>query len=370
MTASLCGTFVNRQAWIVAEGIFVLLVVGMLTPWILVHLAQVEVSFARRRIRVGETFGVHVVATHRPWWRLRGLVVKIADWDGDPTPFIFDGRASDQRLEIRARARGLVDSSQVRVISDWPFGITAAWRQGFVRKPLIIWPAPTTVPGELAASLSESLASQCQRRRAGRHGEFSGIRAYRDGDRLRSVHWAQTARRDQLMVSEAQTNAVPVVSLFLDTDAAAHVGVGIDSTFEWAVRIAAAVVDCILVQGGEVYFLTTSNHVHELVTLHKREQIMDELAVARMTDRASTAGMPCPARGETWVVITTDRTDRDLSVFEGINVHLIRLQTAGFSAVPQSAKTIAPMRMPEFTMTAPGVWEKRANAPRRLHGVS
>ena len=34
--------------------------------------------------------------------------------------------------------------------------------------------------------------------RPGNEGDVIGVRPYRHGDRLRSIHWAQTARRDAL----------------------------------------------------------------------------------------------------------------------------------------------------------------------------
>lgn len=43
-----------------------------------------------------------------------------------------------------------------------------------------------------------------------------GVRPYRPGDSLRQVHWAQTARRENLVVFERQTRARPELLLWFD----------------------------------------------------------------------------------------------------------------------------------------------------------
>jgi hypothetical protein len=54
----------------------------------------------------------------------------------------------------------------------------------------------------------------------GDEGDWMGVRPYRPGDSLRQVHWAQTAKRDQLVVFERQSRARQQVSIWLDTGAA------------------------------------------------------------------------------------------------------------------------------------------------------
>lgn len=70
--------------------------------------------------------------------------------------------------------------------------------------------------------------------------EFSGLREYRRGDNPRHVHWPTTARLNELMIKEFEPLASACLYLVLDQAAGANVGQGKQSSFEYAVRIAAS----------------------------------------------------------------------------------------------------------------------------------
>lgn len=70
--------------------------------------------------------------------------------------------------------------------------------------------------------------------------EFSGLREYRRGDNPRHVHWPTTARLNELMVREYEPLASACLTIVLDQAAESNVGRGKESTFEYAVRIAAS----------------------------------------------------------------------------------------------------------------------------------
>lgn len=71
--------------------------------------------------------------------------------------------------------------------------------------------------------------------------EFSGLREYRRGDNPRHIHWPTTARLNELMVREYEPLASACIYLLLDQAAESNLGVGRESTFEYAVRIAASI---------------------------------------------------------------------------------------------------------------------------------
>ena len=70
---------------------------------------------------------------------------------------------------------------------------------------------------------------------------MTGTRLFRDGDSLRRVHWAQTARQGRMIVCERQAAAQSAVRVVFDSDPHLHRGAGRDSTLEWSIRIAASV---------------------------------------------------------------------------------------------------------------------------------
>jgi len=83
------------------------------------------------------------------------------------------------------------------------------------------------------------------RGRALRHAagtELHGVREYRAGEPMRTVHWASTARRGRLMVRELEEPTADDVAVVLDLDARADVGPPGRSSLDEAVRVAGALV--------------------------------------------------------------------------------------------------------------------------------
>jgi len=71
--------------------------------------------------------------------------------------------------------------------------------------------------------------------------EFAGLRDYRRGDNPRHIHWPTTARLNELIVREYEPLASACLYVVLDQYRPANGGVGKESTFEYAVRIAASI---------------------------------------------------------------------------------------------------------------------------------
>jgi uncharacterized protein (DUF58 family) len=80
----------------------------------------------------------------------------------------------------------------------------------------------------------------CPVDRAGDDGDILAARFYREGDSLRRVHWAQTARRDVLVVCERQTTARRRVVVVLDGPAFAGRARQDGWRLDWAVRVFAS----------------------------------------------------------------------------------------------------------------------------------
>ena len=89
------------------------------------------------------------------------------------------------------------------------------------------------------------------------HGEDDvSIRAYRDGDDLRRIHWPSTAKTGDLMVRQEDRPARRRAVVVLDSRAAGHRGSGSSSSLEWAVTAAASVTAHLSEQGYAVHLVT------------------------------------------------------------------------------------------------------------------
>ncbi|SES48811.1 Uncharacterized conserved protein, DUF58 family, contains vWF domain [Pedococcus cremeus] len=89
------------------------------------------------------------------------------------------------------------------------------------------------------------------------HGEDDvSIRAYRDGDDLRRIHWPSTAKTGDLMVRQEDRPARRRAVVVVDSRAAGHRGSGSSSSLEWAVTAAASVTAHLSEQGYAVHLVT------------------------------------------------------------------------------------------------------------------
>lgn len=77
--------------------------------------------------------------------------------------------------------------------------------------------------------------------RSGSDGDVIGVRNFREGDSLRHINWAKTASQGRLIVQERQTCAQRPIQVFVDLTAENHRGANGQSSYEWAIRIAASV---------------------------------------------------------------------------------------------------------------------------------
>jgi uncharacterized protein (DUF58 family) len=89
------------------------------------------------------------------------------------------------------------------------------------------------------------------------HGEDDvSIRAYRDGDDLRRIHWPATAKTGDLMVRQEDRPARRRAVVVLDSRASGHRGTGSSSSLEWAVTAAASITAHLSEQGYAVHLVT------------------------------------------------------------------------------------------------------------------
>lgn len=192
--------------------------------------------------------------------------------------------------------------------------------------------------------------------------EFSGLREYRRGDNPRHVHWPTTARLNELMVREYEPLASACLYLALDQAAESNIGQGKESTFEYAVRIAASMARAACTQNirtriaGEgqrsLRGLGGSGDGHF-------QGILDELAVVACDGNTPYAqllndiGAHC-VRGETVVVFLSERNFRQPATMQALatlcarQVHLFAIVFDQASFLPagssQSGRYTDPLK--------------------------
>lgn len=229
-TSLLLGLYVSKQAFLASGAIAAVGIIGSLWPWISTLGIRGELSWDPSRCEEDETIQTKLTISNHWPWPVWGLTVE-ADED-------IAGNADSTSRSIslskipaltktsfhwnsRPSARGIYPKTTPRLSTAFPFGIWSCFQSLAVTEPLIVWPRMTKLMDVPPNSGNQQSGVGGTTERAGNDGDWTGVRPFRPGDSLRHVHWAQTARRDQLIVFEHQSLSKQTVVIALDTHAAA-----------------------------------------------------------------------------------------------------------------------------------------------------
>lgn len=174
-------------------------------------------------------------------------------------------------------ARGLYRYAGVRASTSFPFGLLRRSRTIPLPGEIVVYPAVYAVtPPRVPAHRAGELAAE----RAGRRGEFFGLREYREGDERRDIHWRSSARAGRLVVVEYQEEAQRRVSVLLDNalpenPPPAHA----EDALEEAVSLAASLASSYLAEGFAVALGTREGGVPPGAGPGQRERILHALAL-------------------------------------------------------------------------------------------
>jgi uncharacterized protein (DUF58 family) len=196
-----------------------------------------------------------------------------------------------------ALRRGVFPAGELRLTSDWPFGVLAARRTLDVASPIVVVPRP--IPLHAFPLVASGGAGQdASVPPSGGHGDaFAGVRDYRAGDDVRRVHWRSTARRGHFVVREEARAALPHVAIVL---AGADRGAAPDSAFDALVTAAASIavhalsyghgVDLVRAEPGEQPLRLRAADSSRVLTWLAAAQPVDAPLLPLVRDAAGAAG--------------------------------------------------------------------------------
>ena len=107
-------------------------------------------------------------------------------------------------LKVPAPERGLFQLEPVILSSQYPLGLFFCWSRRLPEaNPVIVYPAPIdsikrTQPFDSRGSDDENGVTV-----VAQNGDFGGLRAYQEGDRIRDIHWPALARTQKLVTKES-----------------------------------------------------------------------------------------------------------------------------------------------------------------------
>ena len=146
---------------------------------------------------------------------------------------------TDYPLTATRRGRFVLGPPAVRV-GD-PFGLWEDHRTLPLRTEVLVVPAVVDLTGMPTSTGTRSAASDRAMSGASGGDPDVGIRNYRNGDDIRTIHWRASARHDELMVRLEEPVSHGGAVVMLDHRAAVHAGEGTGSSLETAITLAASV---------------------------------------------------------------------------------------------------------------------------------
>lgn len=304
--ALISGIFIGPQGYLLAIAIGLITTLGVFWPWLCLRGIQTTIRFQRRCITEQDRVVILVSVVNRwpiPVWglALEGGFRKLSS-DREELPWlslsgIGPWTVTEFEWSLDDSTRGVYPIETPRMTNGFPFGLWRCQKDILVQGEVLV--RPRTYPlRSLPEIIGNELALEgCESLRAGQEGDVVDIREFRRGDRLRQVHWAQTARRGYLMVRERQNKSRREVRVTVDLDPEIHFGTGRGASLEWALRIAASIcqefhghhyhVRCLL--GRQVVNVPDQmNGIGPILDAMARFQIgngMDSLVQARPNDR-------------------------------------------------------------------------------------
>jgi uncharacterized protein (DUF58 family) len=191
--------------------------------------------------------------------------------------------ASSEVEAIRvAMRRGRFSGGEAQFRSGAPFGLTTTRRKVAVGSDVTVVPRWVDLRAFPLAEPSSSPSDVLHERpRAGGGEEFLGVRGFRPGDPLRSVHWRSTARAGTLVVKEYEQEISNLTALVL---AGADHGEGPGSSFEMLVSACASVgLHALSLSHPVLAVAPRDGHIDHLVD-PSRNGLLDWLATVEAAD--------------------------------------------------------------------------------------
>ena len=185
---------------------------------------------------------VLTVASERPVERLElllGLPEGLELVSGDRALSLRLGWEDERTitLQLRCVRWGKYQVGDLRLRARDRIGLLTWEKRVDLRTQLRVYPLPETLRRIVAPVSTQPFAGNQVARQKGEGLEFADLREFSAGDRVRSINWRASARRNVLVVNERHPERNADVILFLDTFADARAGGR--STLDLAVRATA-----------------------------------------------------------------------------------------------------------------------------------
>ena len=252
-------------------GLFSLLIALLLISYLMPHrqLRNIKVT---RRITGDLTAGRPGSITYRletPRTRYHVELVESLEFSEEEKQHFFLNKISGRTtctLQFNCRQRGCFQLQDILLSSAYPFGIIKISKHIETELvEILVFPKLfelNRIPMPLLADATtwgEVFIPQ-----KGGRDEYTAVREYSHGDELNRIHWPVSARHQRLVVREYEKTDRPAMLVVLDCGKQFNVGRNHQSTFEYAVSIAASMIRFASREGLQCFLVAHNDRWREL----------------------------------------------------------------------------------------------------------
>lgn len=287
LSSGLLGLYVSPQAFLATGGIALVGTIGSLWPWISMLGIRSQMTWSALRCEELDSIETSLTITNRWPWPIYGLSLEL-DVGLLPEGWKHQ-RISLQRIPGLAKStfhwstvpqkRGEYPREDMLLRTAFPFGIWTSSQPVHVPSLLIVWPRCTRLVDSPIDRTNQQFGTGSLSDRVGDEGDWTGVRPYRPGDTLRQVHWAQTARRDSIVVFERQACASQSVLIRMDVSMARCAS---DTTLDAMLRVFVSAVQQFQLHHWSVYIDLDARHettgIAERLHQSQRVSFLDRMA--------------------------------------------------------------------------------------------
>jgi uncharacterized protein (DUF58 family) len=273
-------------------------------------------------------------------------------WARFLVPPLAPKTATRAAYRLPTEERGIFDIGPLEVALSDPFGLATATFTSVGVTQLTVYPRIDVIsPLPTAQGHDPHSSARHPRALLGQGEDFYALRPYEVGDDLRRVHWASTARLDDLMIRQDEMPWQTRSTILLDTRGRVHTAASLELAVSAAASIHAAshrvysLVRLLSSDGTDSGFGTGHTHA---------EAVLEHLATLDATREDRFAGVAANLRragnGGSLAIVTTDRASTaDLEAMARLRTRygtivLVVIERSATS--PDALATAAPAPLP------------------------
>lgn len=188
--------------------------------------------------------------------------------------------SSSFKYQITPNLRGVYAFDSFDVTSYGPFGLFKYTKTIHNEDKVLVVPELPTIGHYFLSGSRLRGFSLSNRTRASFDASLpSSVRDYRRGDPIKLIHWKSSAKRNNLMVKELESEQAISVQILLDTHLGNNIGNEKESTLEYLLKIAGGILKMCIDKDYGVEFLYYNNkNVEKLTNVSTIKQVYDTLA--------------------------------------------------------------------------------------------